>query len=60
MEGTELELKIKYQTDKVADVKIMSTATVLELKEACAKVTGIPATDQKLIYKGNRIISFDR
>jgi len=53
MEANKINIKIKHLTDKVYDVEIEEGASILDLKATLAGITGVPATDQKLIFKGN-------
>ena len=53
MEANKINIKIKHLTDKVYDVEIEQGASILDLKATLAEITGVPATDQKLIFKGN-------
>lgn len=51
MEAQELTVKIKYKDD-LREVKIPTSATILELKEAIFPVLSVRASDQRLIFKG--------
>ena len=55
MESENLKIKIKYLSDQVLDVEIPSNANVVDLKERCAKLSGVPASEQKIIFKGLNI-----
>ena len=52
MEGKIVDIKIKHLSDKVYDINISVEATVLELKNLISEITGVPASDQKIIFKG--------
>jgi len=52
MEGNKINIKIKHLTDKNYDIEIEQTATVLEVKSTLETITGVPASDQKLIFRG--------
>lgn len=57
MEANKITIKIKHLTDKVYDVEIEEGASILDLKATLSQITGVPATDQKLIFKGNPFFS---
>jgi ubiquilin len=59
MEANKISIKIKHLSDKVYDVDIESTASILELKAVLADISGVPATDQKLIFKGKMLKDSD-
>ncbi len=52
MEANKINIKVKHLTDKNYDVEIEQSATILDLKNTLAQITGVPATDQKLIFRG--------
>ena len=46
-------LTIKLEGGNEVSVSVASTeVTVLELKEACVEASGIPAAEQRMIFKG--------
>jgi len=53
MEGNKITIKVKHLTDKNYDVEIEQSATIFDLKSTLATITGVPASDQKLIFRGN-------
>ena len=57
MEANKITIKIKHLTDKVYDVEIEEGASILDLKATLSQITGVPATDQKLIFKGSSFFS---
>ena len=52
MEFENLKIKIKYLSDQVIDVEIPSNTNIVDLKVRCAKLIGVPASEQKIIFKG--------
>lgn len=52
MEANKITLKIKHLTDKVYEVEVELTNSILDVKKFLEELTGVPATDQKLIFKG--------
>ena len=58
MKANKITIKIKHLTDKVYDVEIEEGASILDLKATLSEITGVPTTDQKLIFKGNHFFSF--
>jgi hypothetical protein len=52
MEATKITLKIKHLADKVYDVEVETNLSVYDLKVILSTTTGVPAEDQKLIYRG--------
>lgn len=61
MEDKEIKVNIRQNSGSEFKVDVKQKATVKELKEACATGAGIPAEEQRLIFKGmyNCIICFD-
>lgn len=49
---TEITVHIKCSNSDKAEIKIESSATVLQLKERINEVLSVPANNQRLIYKG--------
>jgi type II secretory pathway component PulC len=57
MEGT-LNIKVKHLNDKPIDLQVDKQSTVFNVKEQLSSVINVPATEQKLIFKG-RILKDD-
>lgn len=47
-----IKLNIRQNTGSQFEVEVPKNASVKELKEACVEQAGIPAEDQRLIFKG--------
>ena len=47
-----IKVTIKQNSGTQFDVEVEATVTVKELKEACAEKAGVPADEQRLIFKG--------
>jgi hypothetical protein len=48
-----IKVNIRQNSGVTFEVTVSPTATVKELKEACASQAGISAEEQRLIFKGN-------
>jgi ubiquilin len=59
MEQNKAHLKVKHLSDKVYDVEIELSASILDLKAVLNEISGVPATDQKLIFKGKMLKDSD-
>ena len=52
MEEKNVKLTIRQNSGSQFEVEVKSKASVKELKEACVEKAGIPADEQRLIFKG--------
>ena len=52
MEEVKIKITIRQNSGQQFEVQINPKAAVKELKEACAEQAGIPAEEQRLIFKG--------
>jgi hypothetical protein len=57
MEGN-LNIKVKHLNDKPIELQIEKQSTIFNVKEQLSSVINVPATEQKLIFKG-RILKDD-
>ena len=53
-ESSKIKLVIRQSSGDQFEVEVSATASVLELKQACADGCKLPADQQRLIFKGNR------
>ena len=58
MEDKVIKINIKQNSGNEFKVEVNQKATVKDLKEACAPGVNIPAEEQRLIFKGKRIIVY--
>lgn len=49
------KLTLRQNSGQQFEVEVESTATVMDLKEACSGPAGIPAEEIRLIFKGKRL-----
>jgi hypothetical protein len=52
-ESSLIKLVIRQSSGDQFEVEVAATASVLELKKACADGCKLPADQQRLIFKGN-------
>jgi len=52
MDGVEFKIKVKTLTGKCIEVTVVPNDTILKIKELIAENEGIPADQQRLIYRG--------
>ena len=52
MEENKVKLTIRQNSGSQFEVEVNPKQTVKELKEACVEKAGIPADEQRLIFKG--------
>lgn len=52
MEEQKINITMRQNSGSQFDVEVSQKATVKELKEACVEKSGIPADEQRLIFKG--------
>jgi ubiquilin len=55
MDANDITVKVKHMSDKVYEIQINPTNTVLELKQILEETSSVPATDQKIIFKGRML-----
>jgi hypothetical protein len=51
-ENSKIKLVIRQSSGDQFEVEVASSATVLELKQACTDGAKLPADQQRLIFKG--------
>ena len=52
MADSQIKLVIRQSSGDQFEVEVAATATVLELKQACADGSKLPPEQQRLIFKG--------
>jgi len=53
MQSSTITVKVKHLTDKVYEIEIDPSLSILDLKQVLSIESGVPPEDQKIIFKGN-------